>query len=171
MWRLCHDATEIRQREAVEIWQREAIENRQREAIEIRQSIGCGRADHGQGGDGDQDRRRAARSRLLHRFRLSLRFLVRCFGHLRSSTISPVAKISPRRRSAKQERAVAWAIPATTRARLPRQIPLKSWAYMVNDRLFSGGPGVADIQNSAPGRPEQGTPKKIQPCDRTAVHR
>jgi hypothetical protein len=50
MWRLCSEATEIRQREAIEIWQRKAIEMRQREAIEIRQSIGGGRANDGQGG-------------------------------------------------------------------------------------------------------------------------
>jgi hypothetical protein len=50
MWRLCSEATEIRQREAIEIRQRKAIEMRQREAMEIRQSIGSGRANDGQGG-------------------------------------------------------------------------------------------------------------------------
>src|SRR3984893_17017459 len=94
MWRLCKEAIEIRQREVIEIRQREVIEIRRREAIEIRQRIGGGRANDGQGGQGHHYRRHSARSPLRCRLRLfiSLRFFVRCFSHLRSLRVSPVAR-------------------------------------------------------------------------------
>jgi hypothetical protein len=129
MW-LCSEAIEIRQREVIEI--------RQREAIEIWQGIGNGRANDGQGGQGHHYRRHPARSPLLCRLRLfiSLRFFIRCFSHLRSLRVSPVARffLAADQKSKKSRRVDD---PATTLARLPNQIRLKSWAYMVNNQLFS----------------------------------
>ena len=129
MWRQCNEAVEIRQgevrqREAIEIRQREirqreAIEVRQREIRqrEIRQRIGGGRANDGQGGQGYQYRWHSTRSPLLCRLRLFLFlcFFVRCFSHLRSLRISPVARFFL---AADQEnkKAVAWRSSDASRA-------------------------------------------------------
>jgi hypothetical protein len=138
MWRLRSDAIEIRQREAIEIRQRQAIKIRQREAIEIRQSIGGGRANDGQGGYGHHYRRHPARSPLLCRLRLfiSLRFFIWCFSHLRSLLVSPVARFFLAADQQNKKEPSRGRSCNDFRAMLT-QIRLKSWAYMVNDQLFS----------------------------------
>jgi hypothetical protein len=52
------------------------------------------------------------------------------------SAHQPSRKIFPRR-DQKNKKSRRVDDPATTPARLPNQIRLKSWAYMVNDQLFS----------------------------------
>jgi hypothetical protein len=64
---------------------------RQREAIEIRQGIGGGCANDGQSGEGHRYRRHSVRSYLC-RLRLWYSF-IRCFGHLRSLHVNPVARL------------------------------------------------------------------------------
>src|ERR1700716_2097228 len=78
---------------------------------------------------------------------ISLRFFIRCFSHLRSLRVSPVARffLAADQQTEKSRRVDD---PATTLARLPTHIRLKSWAYMVNDRLL---PAVALCE--AIGRP------------------
>ena len=114
-WRLCSDPIEIRRREAAEVRQRETIktrqgklvEIRQGEAIETRKGIGGGGTNDGQGGQGHRYRRHPVRSHLLCPLGpfVSLRFLIPCFGHLRSLRLSPVARFFPV--AGHQER-VAW---------------------------------------------------------------
>ena len=154
LWRLCSNAIgigrrgaiEIRQREVIEFRDGDVIEFREREAIEIRpdeaievwQRVGSGRANDGQGGQRHQCRRQAAPSPLLNRVRLlvSLRFLSRCLSHLRSPRVRLVVTFSL---AADRQNKNSYRVddPPTALARLPAQIVHRSWAYMVNDQLFS----------------------------------
>ncbi len=128
-WRLRSEALEIGQREPVEvrpgqvieIRQGEVIETRQSEAIGIRQGIGGGRTNDGQGGQGHHYRRHPARSHLLCRLRLLIAFhsFIRCVSHLRSLRVSPSRKIFSRRRSARQNGAVARSTPRRHRRECP----------------------------------------------------
>src|SRR5664279_3547524 len=113
MWRPCRDAIEARQREAVEIRQGE---------VEIRQGIGGGRADDGHGEQGHQDRRQSARSHQLCHLRwfICLCFYNRCFSHLRSLPVSPVASFFLAG-DQQTKKAVAW----TIQRRLWRDCPPK----------------------------------------------
>jgi hypothetical protein len=109
-WRLCGDPIEVRQREAAEVRQgeainfrqgnfrqRELIEIRQGEAAEARQGIGGSGTNDGQGSQRHRYRRRPARSHRLCRLGpfVSLRFLIGCFGHVRSLRLSPGARFFP----------------------------------------------------------------------------
>ena len=114
--RRCSDAIEIRRGEAAEVRQGEPIdarqsdliEFRQREATETRQGIGGGGTNDDQGGQRHRDHRHPARGHLLCRLGLlvRLRFPGRCFGHLRSLRLSPVARFVPSPVS-KDKRAIA----------------------------------------------------------------
>jgi len=107
------DAIEFRERQAIEFRQRDRIE--QGEAIGIGEEVRGGRANDGQRRQRHHGHRHAARRPLQHRLGLIvLRCFVQRLGHLRSQR--PSGCNAPTIKSAKQK-AVAWTIPATTRAR------------------------------------------------------
>src|ERR1700730_9799333 len=131
MWGPCGETIEIRQREAIEIRQK-------REAIEIRQSIGGGRANDGQGGRTPLSPSLGSKAPAVSPQAVYLlAFLYPVYQPPAFLTCQPSRKIFPRRPSAKQKKRPRVDDPATTLARLPVQIRLKSWTYMVNDQLFS----------------------------------
>ena len=158
-------AIEVRPGEGIEFWQSDMVEIRRRKAVEARQretgqgktgqretwqGVGGGRAEDRQGGQRHHGCSHAARGPQRYRLGLlvALHLLVRCFSHLRSLHLSPVATVPQSAKQKEPSRGRSSDDPRT----IAQPNTLKPWAYMVNVRLFSAGPAQKPDINPATNR-------------------